>query len=151
MTSFLTDPLVRPRAFVLALLGGMALLLGIALLVFAEKAPGKLPAARADVASGIARAVDTLLVRYGVERSAVTAWRITTPDRRFSRVEQRVFVGPQFHALGFNHDLSILLAPLGVRVIGTERVKEQIVTLHCVSEGLTIRSISLVTKVGGQG
>jgi len=149
MKKLFTDPVTRLRLLLAFGLGGIALMLGIALLSSTSGEVRRVARPGMDISTDLGRSLDTLLARYGVDRGSVTTWRVSTPDRRFSRVEQRVFVRPQFEILSFNHDLAGLVAPLGVRVIGTERVKEQIVSLHLVLDGLTIRSVSFVTRIGG--
>jgi len=98
----------------------------------------------ADVVIG--QALDTLFVRYGIDRKAVSTWQVHAADRRFSRTEQRVFVSPEFVSLQFNHDLSELIAPSGLRVAATERAKENSVTMHIVHEELTVWSVTFLVK-----
>jgi hypothetical protein len=151
MNELLSDPDARRRVFALKVLAGITILMSIALLLIPVPGPARTNQGDPDGSVRIGRAVDALFLRYGIDMSGVTTWRVTTPDRRFSRMEQRVFVTPRFLSLQFNHDLASLIAPAGARVIGTERAKEQIVTLHIVSGGLTIRSIAFVTRVGDEG
>ena len=151
MTGMLADPALRPRVVAAGVLAGIALMLAAALLLVPVRARRAEAIRASDRAEPVALAVDSLLARYGVEKRNVTTWRVSTPDKGFSRIEQRVFVPPSFLSLQFNHDLGAVLAPLGARVIGTERAKEQIVTLHIVSENATVRSISLVTRAENGG
>jgi hypothetical protein len=99
-----------------------------------------------NVGLAVGRALDSLLVRYGIDRSAVSTWQVHSAERKFTRIEQRVFVSPEFVSLQFNHDLAELVAPLDLRIVGTERAKENIVTMHIVQSGLTIRSVTFLVK-----
>ncbi len=139
-----SDPQVRRRIALSVLLVAVAALCGLALLLV--PASRREPAQRGGGDAMIARAIDSLFARYGVGKNDVATWRVSTPDRRFSRIEQRVYVPPRFLSLQFNHDLASLVAPAGARVVGTERAKEQIVTLHIVVDGLTVRTIAFVTR-----
>ncbi len=93
--------------------------------------------------------IDTVLHRFGIDRRNVKSWRVQPPGAGWSRFEERVFVAPGFVSLEFNHELNKRLAPLGAHVVGTERTKENVVALHIVKEGTTIRTISfvVVTKI----
>lgn len=106
------------------------------------------PAQERGTEAKLAAAVDTLLTRYGIDRSVVKTWRPMAAGRPTGRVESRAPVGAGFLSLQFNHDLNIMLEELGARVIATERTKENSVTLHIVRGGTTVRSITLVTDTG---
>lgn len=102
---------------------------------------------------GAAAAIDTLLKRYGIEPEDVHTWIVQWHGKSGSRVEQRVSVPPSFVALSFNHDLNLALMPMGAHVVATERTKENLVTMHIVSHGSTIRSIAfaVVPERKGEG
>jgi hypothetical protein len=98
-----------------------------------------------DVQAEIGTILDTLLTRYGIEPSGVRTWRMQAAGKSATRVEQKAFVPPSFVALDFNHDLNLALAGVGAHVVATERSRENIVTMHIVRGGRTIRSISFET------
>jgi hypothetical protein len=90
--------------------------------------------------------IDTVLHRFGVDRREVKSWRVQPSGTGWSRLEERVTVSPAFVSLAFNHELNMRLASLGVHVVGTERTKENVVALHIVKDGTTIRTLSFVTE-----
>ena len=94
----------------------------------------------------INQSVDTLLDRYEIDRKWVASWNVMSRDRRFIRVERRVYVPPQFISLDFNHDLSRALAKYGARVVATERTKEMSVSMHIILNGMIVESITFVLK-----
>jgi hypothetical protein len=96
----------------------------------------------------IAAAVDTLLARFNVDRSSGTVWRPKFAGRPTGRIEQRFTVDPGFLSISFNHELNLLLSPLDARVVATERGREQIIAMHIVRGGTTVRSITFT--VGSQ-
>ncbi|MEW6509382.1 MAG: hypothetical protein AB1428_00335 [Bacteroidota bacterium] len=133
---------VRVRIVVALLLAVAALLLtGAQQSGTIQNRPESVEERRKSVAA-ITSAVDTLLAHYGVDRSAGTVWRPKAAGRSTGRIEQRFTVDPSFLSISFNHDLNLLLTPLGARVVATERGKEQIITMHIVRGGTTVRSIT---------
>ena len=88
--------------------------------------------------------VDTLLVRHHIDKSAMRSWHVLVGGRRSFREEDRILVGPEFAGLWFNHQLNCGLASLGAHVVATERTKEHEVTMHIVSGGVTVRSMSFL-------
>jgi hypothetical protein len=133
------------------LLVACALVVLAGILFLLEGSPGEYrePARVAEARPALAalnEAVDTLLARYRIDRGWVKTWRVQTPDRKFLRVERRVFVPPDFISLNFNHDLSRAVQDFGATAVATERTKENIVTIHIKKDRTIIQSISLVTK-----
>ena len=122
----------------------------VALVVVGWISPGEesIPAALNDqqALAGIGRQLDSLLVGYGINPSSVAVWRAGVAGKNFTRVVQRVFVPSEFVGFRFNHDLARALEPLHARVVGTERARESILTLHIVRNGVTVRSISFEPK-----
>jgi hypothetical protein len=131
---------------------GAGLLLCCALVLLAVDQMSPIPSHKEEVGSsavprvreGINRAVDSLLVLYGIDQSAVRTWQVTMPDKRVARMEQRIIVSPQFASVRFNHDLNTAVGAFQARVAATERVKENSVTMHIVRSGRTIRSMAFV-------
>ncbi len=87
--------------------------------------------------------VDSMLNRYGIPRSSVRTWSILSVDRKPIRVVQRVEVTRAFPSLVFNAQLQRLLEPIEAHVFATERSRDNIVTMHIVWHGRTIRSLTL--------
>lgn len=138
--------LIRVRMTAVALL---AIIL-LALLVVGWISPGERtrgePPADPQVLASIGRAVDSLLTSYGIPPARVTTWRAGVTGRTFTRVVQRVYVSRDFVGFSFNHDLASAIAGFDANVVGTERTRENILTLHVVRRGVTIRSISFEPK-----
>jgi hypothetical protein len=90
--------------------------------------------------------VDTLLLRYHIAKGWVKTWQVQTAQKKFLRVERRVFVPPDFISVNFNHDLARMVADYGATAVATERTKENSVTMHIKKDNSIIQSISFVTK-----
>lgn len=97
-----------------------------------------------EITAGLKAAVDSVLVRYGLDTRTVKTWRVQARGGRTFRIEQRVAVPADFNTLQFNRDVNMAVSSLDSRVVATERTKERIVTLHIVREHVTVRSLALV-------
>jgi hypothetical protein len=91
---------------------------------------------------GIQAAVDSMFNRYGISRSSVRTWNVLSADRKPLRVVQQIRVSREFPSLIFNDQLQRLLEPVEARVFATERSRENIVTMHIVHHGQTLRSLA---------
>jgi hypothetical protein len=91
-------------------------------------------------------AIDAVLGHYSIEPKSVTTWRVITPDKKFLRLEQRIVVPYDFASVQCNHELSQQLFPFGARVAATERSREKVVTMHIISHGVIIRTISFAMR-----
>ena len=86
--------------------------------------------------------VDTMFGRYGISRASVRTWNVLSVEKKPMRVAQQIQVPREFPSLIFNDQLQRLLEPMGARVFATERSKDNIVTMHIVHHGQTIRSLA---------
>jgi hypothetical protein len=98
---------------------------------------------------GVQAAVDSMMKQYGIPRSSVRTWNILSLDKKPIRVVQRIEVSRTFPSLVFNAQLQRLLEPTGAHVFATERSRDNIVTMHVVWHGRTIRSLTL-SLTGGE-
>jgi hypothetical protein len=148
MKQFASEPGIVQRLKIAGALAGLAILLFATDRFLTPVAVVPVLHTEDEKAAGlvIGRTLDTLFARYGIDRSAVSTWQVHAADGKFTRIEQRVFVPPVFLTMQFNHDLAELVAPFDLRVVGTERAKENIVTVHVVHHGLTIRSVTFLVK-----
>jgi hypothetical protein len=145
---FLTGPGVGGRVIALSALTLACLSLTILYFV-RPSSPARPGGGGIERSAEIGRAVDSTLTQHGIGPSAVRTWQVRTADKRFTRSERRVEVGPDFLTLQFNHDLQRRLEPLGARVVATERARENIVTMYIVVEGQTVSSIQFVVRIPG--
>ena len=109
---------------------------------------GDAPMDRRRAEAEIAATVDTLVARYGIDPKRIHTWRATAGGQPTGRIEQRILVGSDFVSLKFNHELLNRLASFAARVVATERTKENIVIMHIVREGKTIRSLVFEADTG---
>jgi hypothetical protein len=150
MTAAGSDGSLRRKMLLAALLGAAALILFL-LERLSAPVSGFTPRLAVGGAEGqpaFQEAIDTLLVRHGIQRSSVRTWRVLSGDKKPLRLEQRVSVPREFRSLIFNYELNRRLEGFGAHVVGTERTKEQTVTMHIVYRGMTVRSIAFVTTSG---
>ena len=138
------------RFRVLALLGGAgALLVALRLLI-----PGSSPSAGGNVdgpgfRKELVAAIDSLLELHGIDRRGVRTRSIALPGGTALRTEQRIDVPDDFVSLQFNHEMATRLRRTGARVIGTERVREGLTSLHIVRGGATVWTLQFVRKSKG--
>ncbi len=122
----------------------------LALVLFLLVTSGSTPDRRAIIYKGdihdITVVVDTILARYGIDRSAVKTRQVRSPDKKFLRVERRVEVPPEFVSVNFNRDLSEKLDAMGLRLVATERTKENTVTMHVKKDDTILQSITFMVK-----
>jgi hypothetical protein len=97
---------------------------------------------------GVRNSVDSLFVLYGIDRGNVKTWQVNLPKGPATRTEQRITVSPGFVSVRFNHDLNAAVRPFRARVVATERLREDFITMHIVRSGRTVRSMVFVTDPG---
>jgi hypothetical protein len=103
---------------------------------------GGRPQLSSSLNDGIEAAVDTMFSRYGISRSSVRTWNVLSADKKPLRVAQQIQVPRGFPSLVFNDQLQRLLEPVEARVFATERSRDNIVTMHIVLHGQTVRSLA---------
>lgn len=139
-----TDSSLRRK---LILAGVLAVL---ALVLFLLNGSASSPDQRAIVYKGdindITVIVDTVLAQYGIEGSSVKTRQVRGPDKKFLRVERRVEVPPEFISVNFNQELSERLSGVGLRLVATERTKENSVTMHIKKDDTILQSITFVVR-----
>jgi hypothetical protein len=137
---------LQRKMILAAALGACAVLLFVAdrLVGGSGAAGGGIASVPAAEQAGMEEVVDTLLARHGIPQSAVRTWRVLSSDKKPLRIEQRIAVSKDFLSLVFNNELNTRLAPFGGHVVGTERTRENTVTLHIVRGGTTVRSVAFV-------
>lgn len=137
----------RMRALIAVVLGLVALVFLFLDLLLQSPASARSYPLSPSMAASVQAAIDTLLDHYGIERSGIKTWRILSADKKPVRVEQRIPVTKEFPSLVFNFELQRMLQPLGAQVFATERLKDNIVTMHVIHRGLTVRSMAFVRVV----
>lgn len=136
---------IRTKLLVVLALAIVCVALAILAMEF-PVSPAEHAAEIRDEVADINTVLDTLFARYGIESKAVKTWPVQTPDKKFIRVERRVFVPPDFISLRFNHDLNREVERFGARAVATERTKENTVTMHIKKDGIIIQSITFLVK-----
>ena len=124
-------------------LAACAFLLFIAQRYEAEGGAG-LRARKGPTEADITTDIDSLLQRQHIHREWVKSWQVKTPERRFIRLERRVFVPKGFLSLKFNLELSRMLSKYGARVVATEHARENIVTMHVILSGFIVQTVAFV-------
>lgn len=137
------DPSLRRRAYLALVLAVSSLLLLWAYNVIPRAQAGN-AVDRATAAKAIAVAVDILCTRHGFGPASIKTWRASAGGTSLDRIEQRIWVEPGFLSLLVNRELQSLVAPVGGHVVATERTKDNVVTMHIVRNGATVRSISFM-------
>lgn len=139
---------IRLRILVVAVLGACAVGL-LAALVFTR--PGFHDAAgegrvSREVIADIDAAIDTVLAHHSIHKEWVRTWRSLVRGKQSARTQRRVLVPPEFMSLAFNHELNLLLSPLGANAVASERMKESTVDVHIIKDGLILETIMFVVR-----
>ena len=92
------------------------------------------------------REVDTLLVRFGVDRSWITRKQIVSPNLPLARIERRVFIPPSLASVQMNVALNLMAKRFNGRAVATENLKENSVTIHIELEQQIVQTIILIVK-----
>ena len=123
-----------------------------AAMLFLVEVSGSNPDQRSDLykvdLAHINDVVDNLLRRHGIDRDRVKMWYVRTPEKKFLRVARRVEVTPKFVSVTFNRELNEELVLRGLRVVATERTRENSVTMHIKKGGTIIQSITFTQDRG---
>jgi hypothetical protein len=135
---------IQRRALIAVVLGLVALVLFFLGHLLQSTAPARSYPLSPSMASSVEAVVDTLFDHYAINRSRVKTWRVLSAGNKPFRVEQRIPVTREFPSLVFNFELHRMLQPLGAEVFGTERSKDNVVTMHVVHGGVTVRSMAFV-------
>jgi hypothetical protein len=98
------------------------------------------------VASDIDREIDTVLSRFGIDRSWVRKRTIATTAEGDSRVERRVTIPPNIPSVAMNLALNGMARKHDGRAIATENLKEHSVTIHIEVDKKIIETIILVVR-----
>ena len=92
------------------------------------------------------REVDTLLARFGVDRSWITRKQIVSPNLPLARIERRVFIPPSLASVQMNVALNSMAKRFNGRAVATENLKENSVTIHIELEQQIVQTIILIVK-----
>jgi len=137
-------PSLRPVTVRLA--AALVMTVAAALLLFLDvQSPPATQSRSASISpaasGGIQAAVDSMLRRHGISRSAVRTWNVLSLEKKVLRVAQQIEVPRDFPSLVFNDQLQRMLEPVEAHVVATERLKDNSVTMHIVCGGRTVRSL----------
>jgi hypothetical protein len=135
---------LRRHIIIASCLALCAILLSAAELVTGGSVDRETPGARKSAEAGIAAAIDSISPAFGIDAHLIRRWKATAAGEPTGRIEEKIPAPPGFRSLEFNHALARAVAPFGARVVATERSKENIVTMHVVRGGVTIRSLLFV-------
>lgn len=90
--------------------------------------------------------VSRLLIRYQVDGKAIRARKVLSGDGKFSRVERRIFVAPEFNTLSFNHDLYQAVSEFGATAIASEKSEDKSVAMHIKKDGVIVETLVFLVK-----
>jgi hypothetical protein len=96
--------------------------------------------------SRVDRDVDTMLVRFGIERSWITKRQITSPNSPDIRIERKITIPPTLPSVQMNVALNLMAKRYNGRAVATENLKENSVTIHIELEKRIVQTIILIVK-----
>mgnify|MGYP001559680350 CR=1 FL=1 len=94
----------------------------------------------------IESAIAKLLTRHQVDEKSIKTRKVPSSDGKFTRLERRISVAPEFNTLNFNHDLNQAVAEFGATAIATEKSEDKSVTMHIKKDGVIVQSLVFVVK-----
>jgi len=139
-----TSPAIRWRLVAAILLGICAIALGTAQLMEGPDTRTQRWVRPTD--ARISAILDSLYGRFGVDRSTIRSRAVKAGGVLTGRKEQRVLVARDFDAIQFNVALGRAHSGTGAHVVASEQSREATVTMHIVSSGTTIWSVSLAPE-----
>lgn len=137
----MTDPTLRRRAGVAAVLG----ILAIAFVIITSQtdSPHNGTSVSRPLIGAVDSLVDTFLRDQGIDRKKERKWSVRNPQGRVIRMERRIQVPRELITLELNRALSEAVAAIGGHVAGSERTKESTVVLHVVVDEMTLHTLTL--------
>jgi len=139
-----TSPAIRWRLVAAILLGICAIALGTAQLMEGPDTRTQRWVRPTD--ARISAILDSLYGRFDIDRSTIRSLTAKAAGVSTGRREQRVYVGKGFDAIEFNVALGRALSETGAHVVASEQSRDAAVTMHIVSSGSTIWSVSFVPE-----
>lgn len=94
----------------------------------------------------IDREVDSILVRFRIEKNWCRKKLIPITGTNLDRIEKRVLIPPEIMPILINRELNLMAQRYGGRAIGSENSKENSVTIHIKLEGYILETIILKTS-----
>lgn len=114
------------------------------LILFGPRLSRLAPETPSSSSDSIEAVLDRALSAHGIDPRVVKTRRVAAGNRGMVRIERRVAVSPSFNPLALQHDLRLVLQPLGASVVATERSLDNSVAMHIKKDGMIIESLVLV-------
>src|ERR1043166_6352627 len=111
-----------------------------------EKPPAQSKEDFATTLAKVDREVDTVLVRFRIERNWITKRQVVVPNSSDVRIERRVMIPPTIPSVQMNIALNSMAQRFNGRAVATENLKENSVTIHIELEKRIVQTIILVVK-----
>ena len=96
--------------------------------------------------ASVDREIDSVLVRFGIEREWVHKRKIALANSTDSRIERRVMIPPTIPSVQMNIALNTMARRYNGRAVATENLKENSVTIHIELEKRIVQTIILVLR-----
>ena len=99
-----------------------------------------------SVVKEIDQQVDTVLVKFRIEKKWCRKKEVVIPGSNQFRIERKVMIPPDIIPVQINRALNLMAQRYGGRAIGSENLKENTVTIHLKLEDYIIETIILKTS-----
>ena len=96
--------------------------------------------------ASVDREIDSVLVRFGIEREWIHKRKIALANSTDSRIERRVMIPPTIPSVQMNVALNTMARRYNGRAVATENLKENSVTIHIELEKKIVQTIILVLR-----
>ena len=96
-----------------------------------------------EIALDLDREVDSVLVRFRIEKRWIRKTRIPIPNAELSRTERRVVIPPDVLPVQMNQMLNAMARRYSGRAVASENLKENSITIHIELEGYLVQTIIL--------
>lgn len=96
-----------------------------------------------EIVADLDREVDSVLVRFRIERRWIRKTQIPIPNAEISRTERKVSIPPDVLPVQVNQILNTMARKYSGRAIASENLKENTVTIHIELEGYIVQTVVL--------
>jgi predicted RNA methylase len=102
---------------------------------------------KAEVSSAVANTidveVDSVLVRFNIERTWIRKKSVPVINSAVNRIERHIMIPPDIIPVQMNHALNIMAQRFNGKAIASENLKENSVTIHIEMQGYIIQTLVL--------
>jgi hypothetical protein len=99
----------------------------------------------ARIAKDIDREVDSVLMRFKIDKKSIRKKVLKIPETELERTERRVAIPRELDPIAINREINLMAQKYNARAAGSENLKENTTTIHIKLERYVVETIILKT------